>query len=87
MLWVTCVFLCWCLPFGNKLLSHRECRCKRDMLRSATTVIVPSCCPAEEADAEASLMDELDAEPAKKKRGRAKKKAVAEDPEEEEGSE
>ncbi len=32
-------------------------------------------------------MDELDAEPAKKKRGRAKKKEVAEDPEDEEGSE
>lgn len=32
-------------------------------------------------------MDELDAEPAKKKRGRAQKKAVAEDPEDEEGSE
>ena len=46
-----------------------------------------SVAPAEEADAEASLMDELDAEPAKKKRGRAKKKAVAEDPEDEEGSE
>ena len=79
--------LCWCLPFGNKPLSHRGCQCTADRLPSATTVIVFPCRPAEEADAEASLMDELDAEPAKKKRGRAQKKAVAEDPEDEEGSE
>ena len=63
------------------------CYCKADTLPNAATFTVFSCSPAEEADAEASLMDELDAEPAKKKRGRAKKKAVAEDPEEEEGSE
>ena len=57
------------------------------MLPSATILIAFPSCPAEEADAEASLMEELDAEPAKKKRGRAKKKAVADDPDEEEGSE
>ena len=74
-------------PFGNNSLSHRGCQCRADILPSVTIGIVFSCCPAEEADAEASLQEELDEEPAKKKRGRAKKKAVSEEPEEEEGSE